>query len=113
MAKIETSFPPSLFGLQEREQQDFRLTLQIAVRDVDQLWRMAAARALAATELDQDAVEEVIGPMDDPQVADCLAMLLVPSPVAGCVMKAITVEPDTRPLRGGTYPSIVRQRSRR
>lgn len=99
MAKTETSFPPTLFGLQERDQQNFRLTLQIAVRDVDQLWRMAAARALATGELDQDAVEEVIGPVDDPQIADCLAMLLVPSPVAGCVMRAITVEPDTRTSR--------------
>jgi hypothetical protein len=86
--------------------QEFRLSVTLTVRDVEHLWRMAAARALELTGLAQSEVEDVIGPCEDPQIADCLGMLLAPRPVAGCVFKTISIEKIERTSRKNDKPRM-------
>lgn len=71
--------------------EDYNLTLSLCVRDRQQLWRMALARALEYENLDQDDIEEMIGPIEDPQLADCLTLLLMPQHVAGTVITGIAI----------------------
>lgn len=78
---------------------DYRFCLSLSVRDREQLWRLAAARALEQHDLDECDVEMMLGPMEDPQLVDCLMMLLVPRPLAGCTFKTVTIEPQSRQSR--------------
>lgn len=83
----------------DRGNREFHVKIALSVRDIGLLWRMAAAHALTISGLEQEDIEEVIGPLDDPSIAECLAMLLVPQPTAGCVMTDFSVEPVTRVTR--------------
>jgi hypothetical protein len=83
----------------DRERREFNVKITLSVRDIGLLWRMAAAHALAISGLEQEDVEEVIGPLDDPSITECLAMLLVPGPMAGCALTDFSVEPVTRITR--------------
>ena len=91
-------FPPG-------EPEFFDIRMSVSVRDAGLLWRMAAAHALAMTGLEQQDVEDVIGPMDDPSLGDCLAMLLAPRNLAGCsfrdfsVLRAVAPAPVAKPRR--------------
>lgn len=78
---------------------EFHVKIALSVRDINLLWRMAAAHALTISGLEQEDVEEVIGPLEDPSVTECLAMLLVPTPMAGCALMDFSVEPVTRITR--------------
>jgi hypothetical protein len=77
----------------------FEVAITMQVRDAALLWRMAAAHALATTGLDQSDVEDVIGPMDDPSLPDCIAMLLAPRNIAGCSFSAFRVDRRVKPTR--------------
>ena len=73
--------------------EEFRLCLSLSVVDADRLWSAAAARATTvipgATEED---VEDMIGPREDPNLADCLALLTGPSAIPGCTLTDFRVE---------------------
>jgi hypothetical protein len=76
------------------DENNFVVSIALSVRDVNLLWRMAAAHALDMTGMEQEDVEDVIGALDDPSISDCLAMLLVPKPIAGCALSGFSVEPS-------------------
>ena len=65
-------------------QAEFRVTVTLTLTDAEQLWHAARARLLAATGGSDALVEETIGPLEAPQLADCVALLCAPAPVNGC-----------------------------
>lgn len=67
-------------------QPEFRVNLTLAVTDLHALWTAAAAKLLAAPDMTLDDVLDVIGPREDPSVADCIATLAKPIALTGCVM---------------------------
>lgn len=69
----------------------FRVSLTLSVADADALWAAAADRGAAAG-LNRDDIEEMIGPREDPALADCIAMLTAPTPVTGCQLGDFLVE---------------------
>lgn len=77
-------------------QASLSITLSLSITDAQALWAAAAERALAAPGTTLGDVLDTIGPREDPSIADCLAMLLVPSRLAGCTLDDF----DARPAGG-------------
>ena len=69
----------------------FRVSLTLSVGDADALWVAAADKGVAAGLAHED-VEELIGPREDPGLADCIAMLTAPAPLVGCRLGDFLVE---------------------
>ncbi|QDX25744.1 hypothetical protein FPZ54_06740 [Sphingomonas suaedae] len=65
-------------------QPEFRVTVTLALSDAERLWNAARDRLLAAPGGCDEMVEETIGPVEAPQLADCIALLCAPSLVPGC-----------------------------
>jgi len=65
-------------------QPEFRVSVTLTLTDATCLWNAARARLLAAPGGCEEMVEETIGPMEAPQLADCVALLCAPSLVPGC-----------------------------
>ena len=62
----------------------YQLTFTLAVTDPSALWAAAAALAMNSPNMTMDDVIETIGPIDAPQVEDCLALLIQPERFGGC-----------------------------
>ena len=77
----------------------FDIGIRVRVKDVALLWRMAAAHALSMPGLEPEDVEEIIGPMEDPSLADCLGLLLTPKAIAGCSFAEFSVNGAAKPPR--------------
>lgn len=71
----------------------YEVSMRLAVRDPARLWRTAAARALRLGNCTQEDVEDMFGPMEDPSIADCIAMLIGPGDLAGCRFEEFSVAP--------------------
>ncbi len=69
----------------------FELRIRLTVDDARALWSAAAERAMAVPGMTLADVLDTIGPREDPAVADCLAMLAAPAPIAGCTLEAFDV----------------------
>lgn len=76
---------------------DYELTLRITVEDAGLLWRRAAAHLLTYYAASESLIEETIGPREDPDIADCLALLLGPRPLDGAHVEAISLHSLARP----------------
>lgn len=74
----------------------YDINLRIAVADGAALWRAAAEQMLMQTsgEISRQEIEDVLGPMDDPAVSDCLALVIGPRPVAGCIFEDFDIAQD-------------------
>lgn len=80
----------------------YQLTLSLAVDDPTALWTAAATLAMASPGMTMRDVNETLGPVDAPQLDDCLAMLLQPERFAGCALQSLAVVPaSTAPSSGG------------
>ena len=77
-----------------------RVTFTLSVSDRDALWGAAAAQALAAPGTRLGDVIEVIGPREDPSIADCIAMLTQPAPMPGCELDTFEIEAIAPEVRG-------------
>lgn len=77
----------------EMQCQHYDTTIRVAVDDPAQLWRRAAAHLLTFTGVDEAGVVEMIGPYDDPAVADCLAVLFGPVAIEGVRYEMFAVRP--------------------
>ncbi|EZP48669.1 hypothetical protein [Sphingomonas sp. RIT328] len=64
------------------------IALTVAIPEPGWLWA-AAQRHLLRTGLDAEAIVDTIGEESDPQIEDCLALLLVPEQIAGCDLVTI------------------------
>ncbi|RJF85751.1 hypothetical protein [Sphingomonas cavernae] len=77
--------------------------MKLVVDDAGELWNLAAKRCLDWT---SDEIDETIGPREDPSIEDCLAMVALPAPIAGCRMIDVALRKAGRPgaeLRSGEY----------
>lgn len=70
----------------------FQVVLSLAVSDGEALWDAAAAKALAAPGARLSDVIDVIGPREDPAIAECIAMLAQPAAMPGCDFDSFEVE---------------------
>lgn len=78
-------------------QQEYWFSLKLRVDSAAQLWQAAALRCLSQAELSQDEVEDLIGPLEDPSIADCLMVLALPERLPGCSRLDTALHPvDTR-----------------
>lgn len=71
----------------------FEVTIRLNVDDPGLLWRAAAAQALSFSGCETTDLEEMLGPIEDPNLADCVAMLLGPRALSGCLYEAFSVRP--------------------
>lgn len=69
----------------------FTVTLTLTVEDAHALWTAAAEKALQAPGMTLSDVLDTLGPREDPSIADCIAMLVVPAGVAGCALDDFSV----------------------
>ncbi|WP_165912201.1 hypothetical protein [Novosphingobium sp. PhB165] len=63
---------------------EYWFSLKLRVDSPGKLWQAAALRCLAQPGICEDDVAEMIGPADDPSIADCLMVLALPEHVPGC-----------------------------
>lgn len=86
------------------ETPEFRITLTLSVEDAGSLWDAAAARARQAIDDADDAdLEEMLGPREDPALADCIAMLASPAALDGCALQDFAVDEADR---DGSFPMV-------
>ncbi|WP_288804350.1 hypothetical protein [uncultured Novosphingobium sp.] len=63
---------------------EYRFSLKLRVDSPNQLWNAAAARCRTLPGICEDDVSDMIGPVDDPSIMDCLMVLALPDQVPGC-----------------------------
>jgi len=69
-----------------------QVTLAFSVHDREAMWDAAAKKGLAAPGMRLTDVIDVIGPREDPAIAECVAMLAPPSSMAGCTLDRFDIE---------------------
>lgn len=69
----------------------YEVKLRFSVQDLGLLWRMAAAHMLSLGDYTGEDVVEMLGPMEDPSVADCIAIMAGPPDLAGCCCEEFSV----------------------
>jgi len=72
--------------------QEVRISLLLSVEDHGALWDAAAIKGMSAPGMRLDDVVDVIGPREDPAIAECIAMLTQPAPLPGCSLGGFDVE---------------------
>lgn len=77
----------------ETSSTEYRVTLTLSVEDAHALWSAAAERAMRAPGMTLADVLDTIGPREDPSIAECIAMLAAPAPIAGCALDDYAVRP--------------------
>ncbi|MCX8476649.1 MAG: hypothetical protein MT490_12695 [Sphingomonas sp.] len=83
----------------------FTATLTLTVEDARALWTAAADKAMQAPGMTLSDVLDTLGPREDPSIADCIAMLVVPAGVAGCALDDFSV--DVAPVSADVIPLPV------
>ena len=86
-------------------QQEYWFSLKLRVDSPEQLWQAAALRCLSQSNLSPAEVEEIIGPIEDPSVSDCLMILALPERIPGC-SRLDTILAHTRPDGDRTSPDV-------
>ncbi len=76
--------------------QDYVFTIHVSVDDAGLLWRAAAAHLLSSGIRGEEEVIELIGPREDPEIAECLGLLLGPRQLPGVRYRAILASPIKR-----------------
>jgi hypothetical protein len=76
--------------------QDYIFTIRISVEDAGLLWRTAAAHLLSAGVEGEEELTELIGPYEDPEIADCISLLLGPQQLPGVHYKTTLKSPNAR-----------------
>lgn len=78
------------------------MIVTLSVDDIEALWAAAAGKVIASVpEATLDDVIDMVGPSEDPSIADCIAILTSPVAIPGCALddfqieKHIGVEPTT------------------
>ncbi|GAA4217442.1 hypothetical protein GCM10022253_16030 [Sphingomonas endophytica] len=70
--------------------------VQLAVTTPSRLWEGAALR-LRQSGLHYDEIVETIGSVLDPQLEDCVAVMLMPGQIDGCTLELFQVNSAARP----------------
>lgn len=69
----------------------YELRCQLTIDDASALWDSAATKAMTYPDMTPETVVEMIGPREDPEIAECLLLLLQPS-VAGCELVTLSCD---------------------
>lgn len=69
----------------------YELRCQLNIDDASALWDSAATKAMTYPDTTHETVVEMIGPREDPEIAECLLLLLQPS-VAGCGLVTLSCD---------------------
>ncbi len=78
---------------------DYRVSLSLSVTDPHALWSAAAACALTAPGMTLDDVIETIGSEHDPDIADCIALLLLSPRITGARIEDFACRRAGKPER--------------
>lgn len=78
-------------------QREYWFSLRLRVDSPTQLWQAAALRCLSQADLSQEEVEDLIGPIEDPSIADCLMLLALPERLPGCTRLDTALLPADAP----------------
>ena len=73
--------------------EQIRVALTFSVSDSQKLWDAAAERGLASPGMALEDLIDVLGPREDPSIAECLALLVQPAPTPGCLLEQFDVTP--------------------
>lgn len=71
------------------EDQELEFTLKVRINSLRTLRLAAAARFGGDGEED---LAEILGPIEDPAIKDCLMALILPRSIEGCTMLSVSVE---------------------
>lgn len=82
-------------------------TIGIAVEDARELWAAAARRLLRSPGISLDDVDETIGPIEDPRIGECIAVLVLPFRLPGCMVARFDVREAVRAARVRGEPGKV------
>lgn len=74
-----------------------RIAIDLNIQNTDDLWAHVSGRLAANYALTVDEVIETIGPRQDPDLFNCLAMLLDPPTWKGCVVDGFRIDRSDRP----------------
>lgn len=77
--------------------QEYSFSLRLRVDSSQQLWQAAASRCRSQSDLSQDDIEEMIGPIEDPSIADCLMIMALPERLPGCTRLDTALQPGAAP----------------
>jgi hypothetical protein len=69
-----------------------QVTFAFSIHDREALWDAAAKKGLSAPGMRLVDVIDVIGPREDPSLAECIAMLVPPASMAGCTLDRFDIE---------------------
>lgn len=72
----------------------YDLRCQLRIDDVSALWDAASAKAMTYPDATAETVVETIGPREDPEITECLMLLLQPA-IAGCELITLNCEAAT------------------
>ena len=72
----------------------YDLRCQLRIDDVSALWDAASTKAMTYPDMTSETVVEMIGPREDPEITECLLLLLQPS-IAGCEVVALNCAAGT------------------
>jgi hypothetical protein len=74
------------------------ISVALSVRDHEALWDAAAIKGMSAPGTRLNDLIDVIGPREDPSIAECIAMLAQPALLPGCDLEDFDVQ-IVAPLR--------------
>lgn len=78
----------------------FEFRLKLRVENPAALWQAAARRCGSGIDPSFDDIDDIvdlIGPPEDPSIADCLMVLALPDRIAGCTMTSVFLDPEGDP----------------
>jgi len=73
---------------------EFEFRLKLRVECPTALWHAAARRCGSGIDPSIDDIVELIGPPEDPSIADCLMALALPDRIPGCTMTNVFLAPE-------------------
>jgi len=80
---------------------EFEFRLKLRVECPATLWQAAARLCGGRIDPSIDDISELIGPPEDPSIADCLMALALPDRIAGCTLTNVFLDPDGTQAHGG------------
>lgn len=78
----------------DSEGKEFEFRLKLRVECPTTLWHAAARRCGSSIDPSIDDIVDLIGPLEDPSIVDCLMALALPDRVAGCTMTNVFLAPE-------------------
>ena len=76
---------------------EFEFRLKLRVECPTALWQAAARHCGSHIDASLDDITELIGPEEDPSIADCLMALALPARIAGCTMTNVSIDAEGEP----------------